>query len=78
MIAVERAVAVSSGNGKRLLIMGGYNGKGILSLRDVWEFDFETRAWSTLDLVDGPAPLDRAYFRGDVNAGFGDIPRCEK
>lgn len=45
------------------MVIGGYNAEGIMS--DVWEFDLETREWARINIVAGPAPPERAYFRGD-------------
>eukprot|EP00903_Cladosiphon_okamuranus_P015393 g14217.t1 len=55
-------VAVSSRDGKSLIVIGGYNSGGILS--DTWEFHLERREWDHINLAPGASPPERAYFRG--------------
>lgn len=62
-ITLPETVAVSFDDGKRLLVIGGYDAEGILS--DVWEFHLGYLEWTRVNVVAGLAPPERAYFRGD-------------
>lgn len=59
---MSTTVAVACGGGQRLVLFGGYNADGIL--RDVWQFDLESREWAAIRIAAGPEPPERAYFRG--------------
>ncbi|CAM9398334.1 unnamed protein product [Ectocarpus sp. 12 AP-2014] len=55
-------VAVASGDGRRLIVIGGYNPEGVLS--DAWEFHLERREWDRISVTGVSSPPERTFFRG--------------